>query len=137
MLDMQIYYGLKESISQARKVFRLFRFFDEIKGLVKILKTDKPIAFKILSVFTYFCSIMYYIADNTLWALNIVVKSGGLDRTMAKNWKYRKNFFSLCRVIAYSVILIYSVILQKKDLKDKLSTLKKYEEKEKNIKPES
>jgi hypothetical protein len=134
---MQIYYGLKESISQARKVFRLFRFFDEIKGLVKILKTDKPIAFKILSVFTYFCSIMYYIADNTLWAINIVVKSGGLDRTIAKNWKYRKNFLSLCRVIAYSVILIYSVILQKKDLKDKIFTLKKYEEKEKNIKPES
>ncbi len=70
---------------------------------------------------------MYYIADNTLWALNIVVKSGGLDKTIAKNWKYRKNFFSLCRVIAYSVILIYSVILQKKDLKEKLSTLKKYE----------
>jgi hypothetical protein len=114
---MKIYYGLKESISQARKVFRLFRFFDEIKGLVKILKTDKPIAFKILSVFTYFCSIMYYIADNTLWAINIVVKSGGLDRTITKNWKYRKNFFSLCRVIAYSTILIYSVILQKKDLK--------------------
>ena len=114
---MQIYYGLKESISQARKVFRLFRFFDEIKGLVKILKTDKPIAFKILSVFTYCCSIMYYITDNTLWTINIVVKSGGLDRTIVKNWKYRKNFFSLCRVIAYSTILIYSVILQKKDLK--------------------
>ena len=31
---MVVYYNLKESISSARKVFRLFRFFDEIKGLV-------------------------------------------------------------------------------------------------------
>ena len=120
---MKIYYGLKESISQARKVFRLFRFFDEIKGLVKILKTDKPIAFKILSVFTYFCSIMYYISDNILWVINIVVKSGGLDKKISKYWKNKKNFFSLCRVITYTIILVYSVILQKKDLKEKIQNL--------------
>jgi len=120
---MKIYYNLKESISQARKVFRLFRFFDEIKGLVKILKTDKPIAFKILSVFTYFCSIMYYISDNTLWVINTIVKSGGLDRNIIKYWKNKKNFFSLCRVAAYTIILVYSVILQKKDLNQQLSNL--------------
>jgi hypothetical protein len=84
---MKVYYNLKESISSARKVFRLFRYFDEIKGLVKILKTDKPIAFKILSVFTYFCSIMYYISDNALWLINIIVKSGGLDKKISKFWK--------------------------------------------------
>ena len=113
---MKIYYNLKESISSARKVFRLFRYFDEIKGLVKILKTDKPIAFKILSVFTYFCSIMYYISDNTLWLINIIVKSDGLDKKIGKYWKEKKNIFSLSRVIAYTIILIYSVILQKKDI---------------------
>lgn len=59
---------------------------------------------------------MYYISDNTLWVINIVVKSGGLDHKITKNWKYRKNFFSLFRVVTYSIILIYSVILQKKDL---------------------
>lgn len=90
----------------------MFRFFDEIKGLAKILKTDRPIAFKILSVITYLCSIMYYISDNTLWVVSIIVKSGGLDKIISKNWKYRKNFFSLCRVIAYTIILVYSIILQ-------------------------
>lgn len=69
---------------------------------------------------------MYYISDNTLWVINIIVKSGGLDRKFSKYWKYKKNFFSLCRVIAYSIILIYSVILQKKDLKEKLETLQKF-----------
>ena len=120
---MSIYYNLKESISSARKVFRLFRFFDEIKGLVKILKTDRPIAFKIISVFTYFCSIMYYISDNSLWLISIIVKSGGLDKKLSKYWKEKKNLFSLYRVIAYTIILIYSVILQKNDLEEKTSIL--------------
>jgi hypothetical protein len=112
-MDMKIYYNVKESISSARKVFRLFRFFDEIKGLVKILKTDRPIAFKILSFFTYMCSISYYISDNTLWLLNIIIKSGGLDKRFGKFWKHKKNILSLSRVAAYTIILIYSVVLQK------------------------
>lgn len=66
---------------------------------------------------------MYYISDNTLWLINIIVKSGGLDKKVSKYWKYKKNFFSLCRVIAYTIILIYSVILQKKDILDKLNEL--------------
>ena len=112
---MVVYYHLKESISQARKVFRMFRFFDEIKGLVKILKTDKPLGFKILSVFTYACSITYYISDNMLWVLNVLVKSKVLDKAVSRSWKRRKNFSSLYRVLAYTLILFYSIYLQKKD----------------------
>jgi hypothetical protein len=74
-MDMVVYYNLKENISSARKVFRLFRFFDEIKGLTKILNTDKPLGFKIISVLTYLCSITYYLSDNILWFLNILVRS--------------------------------------------------------------
>ncbi len=59
---------------------------------------------------------MYYISDNILWAVNIVVKAGGLDKQASKYWKHKKNFFSLFRVAAYTIILVYSVILQKKDL---------------------
>jgi len=112
---MVVYYNLKESISSARKVFRLFRFFDEIKGLSKILKTDKPFGFKALSVFTYCCSIMYYISDNTMWLFDIFVKSKIMDRSHKRNWKYRKNYCSFSRVIAYTLILIYSIYLQEKD----------------------
>lgn len=112
---MVVYYNLKESISSARKVFRLFRFFDEIKGLAKILKTDKPFGFKILSVFTYCCSIMYYISDNTMWLLDVFVRSKIMDKSHKRNWKYRKNFCSFSRVIAYTLILIYSIYLQEKE----------------------
>lgn len=111
---MVVYYHLKQSISSARKVFRLFRFFDEIKGLTKILKTDRPFAFKLLSVFTYSCSIMYYISDNALWFLNILVKSKVIEEAYSKNWKQNKNFSSLYRVMAYTLILFYSIFLQNK-----------------------
>jgi hypothetical protein len=59
---------------------------------------------------------MYYISDNSLWLISIIVKSGGLDKKLSKYWKEKKNLFSLYRVIAYTIILIYSVILQKNDL---------------------
>lgn len=111
-MDMVVYYHLKENISSARKVFRLFRFFDEIKGLTKILRTDKPMGFKLLSVFTYCCSITYYISDNMLWLINILVKSGVATKQYSKSWKQRKNFSSLYRVVAYTLILVYSIYLQ-------------------------
>jgi len=112
---MVVYYNLKESISSARKVFRLFRFFDEIKGLSKIIESDKPIGFKLLSVFTYACSITYYLSDNMLWVLNQMVTSKILDKSVSKSWKRRKNFSSLYRVIAYTLILLYSIFLQTSD----------------------
>lgn len=80
---------------------------------------------------------MYYISDNTLWLINIIVKSGGLDKVISKNWKYRKNFFSLCRVIAYTIILVYSIILQRKDIKEKLENFENLMNKTAKTKPHS
>jgi hypothetical protein len=80
---------------------------------------------------------MYYISDNTLWLINIIVKSGGLDKVISKNWKYRKNFFSLCRVIAYTIILVYSIILQRKDINEKLENFDKIMNKTVKTKPHS
>lgn len=125
---MIIYYHLKENISSARKVFRLFRFFDEIKGMAKIIKADKPRLFKILSVFTYICSCMYYFSDNTLWFIGILAKSGAINKSYKKGWKYRKNVFSLSRIIAYLIILVYSLILQYKEIKKTRDLMKKFEE---------
>lgn len=114
---MVIYYNLKESISSARKVFRLFRFFDEIKGLTKIVKTDRPLLFILLSIFTYSCSCSYYVCDNSLWFVGILIKSKAIDKSIKKAFKRKKNMFSLFRIVAYLIILIYSIILQIKDNK--------------------
>lgn len=114
---MMMYFHLKENISSARKVFRLLRFFDEIKGMAKIIRSQKPLPFKILSIFTYFCSCMYYFCDNTLWFIGILVKSGVVNKSLKKGWKKYKNSFSLSRIIAYLIILIYSIYLQNRDNK--------------------
>ena len=112
---MVIYYHLKESISSARKVFRLFRSFDEIKGLAKIVRTDRPLLYKLLSVFTYTCSCSYYVCDNSLWFVGILIKSKAINKSIRKSFKHKKNTFSLYRIIAYLIILIYSIVLQLRD----------------------
>lgn len=113
--DMLMYFHLKENISSARKVFRLFRSFDEIKGMAKIIRSIKPLPYKILSIFTYLCSCMYYLCDNTLWFLGILIKSGIANKSLKKGIKKYKNSFSLSRIIAYLIILVYSIVLQHKD----------------------
>ncbi len=80
-----------------------------------MLRSSKPIAYKILSTVTYLCSCFYYMTDNTLWIIGILVVSGVTDKTMKRLWKKKKNSFSLFRVIAYLIILLYSVILQNSD----------------------
>jgi hypothetical protein len=57
---------------------------------------------------------MYYISDNALWFLNILVKSKVIEEAYSKNWKQNKNFSSLYRVMAYTLILFYSIFLQNK-----------------------
>ena len=105
-------------------MYRLFRFFDEIKGLVKIIKTDRPLLFKILSVFTYICSCSYYICDNTLWFVGILIRSQAIDKSVKKGWKKKKNMFSLCRIVAYLIILLYSVFLDKRECSKKKEEVK-------------
>ena len=96
--------------------------------MTKIVKTDKPLEFKILSVFTYGCSITYYIADNILWLLGILIGSKILDKKYKRTWKYRKNFSSFYRVIAYTLILVYSIYLQSKEIKKNKDFLERQKE---------
>jgi hypothetical protein len=60
---------------------------------------------------------MYYISDNALWFINILVKSKVVEEAYSKNWKQNKNFSSLYRVMAYTLILFYSVFLQNRENK--------------------
>lgn len=69
-----------------------------------------------LSVFTYLCSAMYYVTDNVLWLVGILIKSKALDKSAKRGLKYYKNSFSLSRIVAYLIILVFSVVLQKKEI---------------------
>lgn len=62
---------IKSSMSQARKVFRFLRSFEEIKRIFKAYESKKVWYIKFLMVFSHIMSFFYYINDNILWGLNI------------------------------------------------------------------
>jgi len=57
---------------------------------------------------------MYYVTDNALWLVGILIRSQAIDKSAKKSLKYYKNSFSLSRIIAYLIILVFSVFLQEK-----------------------
>jgi len=62
---------IKDSMSQARKIFRFLNFLLELKKLQDVLKTKKNFAMKFMMAFSHIFSFCYYINDNILWAINI------------------------------------------------------------------
>jgi hypothetical protein len=60
---------------------------------------------------------MYYFCDNSLWFVGILIRSGVVDKSVKRGWKYYKNSFSLSRIVAYLVILFYSVYLDMKEIR--------------------
>jgi hypothetical protein len=45
------------------------RFLDEVKGMKRVLKTNKPTLFKLLALGGHYASFMYYVSDNFLWVI--------------------------------------------------------------------
>ena len=62
---------IKSSMSQARKVFRFLKFFEEVRNIIKALGNKKALWIKTTIIFSHFMSFLYYIHDNILWGLNI------------------------------------------------------------------
>jgi len=78
----------------------------------RILRTSKPLSFKIISILTYSFSFMYYLSDNLLWLISVLIASKAVDPTLEGKIKDRKNLFSLLRIVFYLVILVYSMVLR-------------------------
>lgn len=62
---------IKDSMSQARKIFRFLNFLSELNKLHEVMKKKKNPALMFLLVFSHIFSFCYYIHDNILWAINI------------------------------------------------------------------
>ena len=71
ILSANISSKIKDSMSQARKIFRFLNFLSELTKLQQVLKKKKHPALKFLMVFSHIFSFCYYINDNILWAINI------------------------------------------------------------------
>ena len=115
ILSASVSSKVKDSMSQARKIFRFLNFLAELKKLQDVLKKKKNPALKFLLVFSHIFSFCYYINDNILWAINIgllryyikyilfscyylVFYSDIISDRDQMIWKNRKNTFSLYKV---------------------------------------
>ena len=81
------------------------------------IKNNKPISYKALSIITCIFSALYYVTDNVLWVLSVLIKSKVLAKGREKDVKHKKNLFSFYRVIFYIVTLIYDLKLKSDEIK--------------------
>ncbi|CAK92765.1 unnamed protein product (macronuclear) [Paramecium tetraurelia] len=103
---------LFQSISQSRKIFRLLFFLDEIKGIQRLIKQNKPLLFKILAISGHYSSFMYYVSDNFLWIIAILAQSKVLQKEIEARWKQRKNSFSQMRIMINLLRLTILIIFR-------------------------
>lgn len=71
ILSAKVSNKIKDSMSQARKIFRFLNFVGEIRKIQNSAKSNKYWLFKILDILGHLSSLLYYIHDNILWAINI------------------------------------------------------------------
>lgn len=71
LLSGKVSCKIKESMSNARKIFRFLGFLGEIKKIQMTLKGKKKTVFKLILILMYGSSFCYYIFDNILWGINI------------------------------------------------------------------
>jgi len=93
-----MYRGVEDSLSDGRKVFRLFKEFREVykirRGINRLMEgisgsglTSSPAACGALDVLGHSASFFYYLFDNTLWAASVgLVRSKEVPRWQRKMW---------------------------------------------------
>ncbi|KAM3143342.1 hypothetical protein pb186bvf_004403 [Paramecium bursaria] len=102
----------KDSISQARKIFRLLYFLDEIKGIQRVIRQNKHPLFKLLAISGHYASFMYYVSDNLMWIISVLVNSGILNPASEHRWKLKKNSFSQLRIVVNLIRLTCILVMR-------------------------
>ena len=73
LASVRFMFHLKENLSQARKTFRLLKFLDDFKAVQRVIKTKKPLLFKLLGIVAHYCSFMYYVSVNILFSITLLI----------------------------------------------------------------
>lgn len=106
---------LESSISNGRKIFRLFLFLNESAELFELIKHSKfPLPLRILKIVSTCCSFIYYLTDNIVYLNNMGFVDVYVPRTKMK-WKNIKNIFSFTKTILEIIISIYTIYEKKKE----------------------
>jgi len=99
-----MYRGIEDSLSEGRKIFRLFKEFREVykvrrgwsrfsQGASSQGTLSIPAVCGVLDVLGHTCSFFYYLGDNLLWAASVgIVRSKEVPKMQRRMWKgFRKN----------------------------------------------
>lgn len=99
-----MYRGIEDSLSDGRKIFRLFKEFREVykvrrgwsrfsQGAQEEGTFSIPAACGVLDMLGHTCSFFYYLGDNLLWAASVgLVRSKEVPKMQRRMWKgFRKN----------------------------------------------
>jgi len=99
-----MYRGIEDSLSDGRKIFRLFKEFREVykvrRGWSRFCQgasghgtVSIPAVCGVLDVLGHACSFFYYLGDNILWAASVgIVRSKEVPKMQRRMWKgFRKN----------------------------------------------
>lgn len=99
-LSMRNAKSIKRAMSQGRKIFRLFKFMDEIANadahFQRIQRIHRPNPLLILQCINDFFSFWYYVTDNIVWFASIGLIGKYIVRLQIK-WKVIKDSISLVR----------------------------------------
>jgi hypothetical protein len=96
---------MEASLSNGRKIFRLFLFLQEIHVLYELIQSKSFVRpLRILKVISACCSFVYYLTDNIVWLANLGFTSHYVPFSTKLKWKQIKNLFSLARTVFEAII---------------------------------
>jgi hypothetical protein len=104
---------MESSLSNGRKIFRLFLFLNEVTELHQLMtKSSLVLPLRVLKIVSTVCSFIYYLTDNIVWLANLGFVGdyvphlfGGITKY---KWKQIKNLFSLTKTILEVIIAFYN-----------------------------
>jgi hypothetical protein len=106
----------ESSISNGRKIFRLFLWLNEIAELNELLNFKKySFKMSLLKIISTTCSFIYYLTDNIVYLANLDICSPFIPYTNKLKWKRIKNIFSLTKTILEIFISVYAILLKNDD----------------------
>ncbi|KAL4473884.1 hypothetical protein ABPG74_022748 [Tetrahymena malaccensis] len=130
LASIRFMFVMKENLSQARKTFRLLKFLDDFKAVQRVIQTKKPFLFKFLGVLCNYFSFMYYISDNILFIMTLLIQSKILPKEREHKWKDKKNSFSLLRIVFSIIRHLWSLYMRYKKEVDIYKQISEAEEKQ-------
>ena len=116
----------KQSMRNARKVFKFLKFIEMISSIINLMESKKPFYMLLIKFCGLAVSVINNIIDNLLWGINIGVLSSVIDEPTYKRWKAKKYSTDLLRLLLKLLYYNFGFQIRNKDMKIMLIRLKDY-----------